>query len=312
VASKRLLPVFVKLLKDKEAEVRSAAAGAIGPLVGHIPSTEPLLEYISPLLEPLSTDPVQTVRVSFSKNVVELVRAFGKTHAQKIVLPRIEQMAKDEHHEVRNNVIERIGELGDALGPMSEGQGLGASLLPSLIELAKDPKWRVRMAVVDQSSVLAQQLGVKNFEKRMQQIIIVALSDHVFAIRESACEQIGKIVAQFGGQWAAEKFFPTAFLIYDKTTNYLHRMTCLLLISNVTKHCSSDVIDKDLLPLVISSCVDEVANVRIQACRTLATIIPNVDKGLAQSKILPSLQNLAKDPDEDVAFFAGEAIALCE
>jgi serine/threonine-protein phosphatase 2A regulatory subunit A len=251
---------------------------------------------------------VQNVRVAFSKTVVHLCPAFGKETSQKLLVPLIQQLSKDEHHQVRNNVISELEALSDALGP----SGLVTGLLPSLIELSKDPKWRVRMAVVDKSSLLAKHLGVKNFEKKMQNIIIVSLSDHVFAIREKACTQIGFIVEEFGGKWAAEKFFPSCFQIYDKTTNYLHRMTCLLLISNVAPVCSGEVIEKHLLPLVASSCADDVANVRIHAARTLNEIIPRVDKTLIKSKIQPALLKLAKDTDEDVAYFAAKALEKCE
>jgi serine/threonine-protein phosphatase 2A regulatory subunit A len=80
-ASKRLLPIFVKLLKDKEAEVRAAAAEALGDLVGHITSTSDLVEQVSPCLEALAADPVQIVRVAFSKTVVLLCNAFGWARA---------------------------------------------------------------------------------------------------------------------------------------------------------------------------------------------------------------------------------------
>jgi serine/threonine-protein phosphatase 2A regulatory subunit A len=82
----------------------------------------------------------------------------------------------------------------------------------------------------------------------------------VFAIREKACEQIGGLVRQFGGKWAAEKFFPSAFAIYDKNTNYLHRMTCLLVIHHVASSCGAEVVERSLLPLVLMAAVDDVAN----------------------------------------------------
>jgi len=122
-------------------------------------------------------------------------------------------------------------------------------LLPPVLELAKDPKWRVRQNIIGKSALLARHLGVKVFEKKFQSVIISALSDHVYSIREKCCEQVlaqahtrsplltiaffsqvGEIVSQFGGKWATEKLFPSAFAIYDKTTNYLNRMTCLLMV----------------------------------------------------------------------------------
>ncbi len=41
-----------------------------------------------------------------------------------------------------------------AVGPTQ----LAASLLPALLDLAKDPKWRVRMAVISKSSMLVHKL----------------------------------------------------------------------------------------------------------------------------------------------------------
>jgi hypothetical protein len=113
------------------------------------------------------------------------------------------------------------------LGP----QNLTNTILPNLLDLAKDPKWRVRKAVVDKMCLLAKALvrvhetfartlhfsitpvpecvhhesfhvscvffiffwfvqGAKTFEKRLQPVIIAALSDHVYAIRDKACVQM--------------------------------------------------------------------------------------------------------------------------
>jgi hypothetical protein len=63
-------------------------------------------------------------------------------------------------------------------------------ILPNLLELAKDPKWRVRKTVVDKMGMLSKCLGVKVFEKKLQPVVIASLSDHVYAIRERACVQV--------------------------------------------------------------------------------------------------------------------------
>jgi len=266
-----------------------------------------LLEHIAPPLEQLAVDLVQNVRVAFSSSLVELCPAFGKDTAQKLLVPLMQQLCKDDFHQVRNNIISKMDILAESLG----AAGLTAGLLPQLLELAKDPKWRVRKTVVDRLGLLAKVLGVKTFEKKLQPVLIASLSDHVYAIRERACVQIGAIVDEFGGKWAAEKFFSSAFAIYDKTTNYLHRMTCLLIIQNCASSCNTELIDKHLLGLVITAGSDDVANVRVAASKTLAALIPKLDRSIVDSKVKPLLQKLTKDSDGDVSYFAGVALKIC-
>lgn len=220
-----------------------------------------------------------------------------------MLVPLLQQLTKDEYYEVRNNIISRLDLLTDAIG----AAGIQQSVLPTLIDLSKDPKWRVRMGVVDKCALLAQVLGVKTFEKRLQPVIVGALSDHVFAIREVACQQIGLIVKEFGAKWAMEKLFPSAFAIYDKTTNYLHRMTCLLVVHHCAEPGGAEAIDKSLLPLVIQACTDDVANVRIAAAKTLSELIPIMEKKSAQAKIQPLLNKMLTDSDLDVKYFSSVA-----
>jgi len=305
VASKRILPLFAKLLKDKEAEVRQTAASVMADVCHECKSG--VLEHIVPCLDALVTDQVQSVRVAFSKQVVKLSEPLGKEAAARVLTPMILALCKDEAYEVRNRVIDNLDLIADAVG----SAGLQTTLLPALLELAKDPKWRVRMAVISKSSLLAKHLGVKAFEKKLQSVMVNSLSDHVYAIRERSCAQIGEIVAQYGAKWAAERFFPAAFAIYDKTTNYLHRMTCLLVISCCAASCGSDVIEKHLVPLVLQACTDDVPNVRLMAAKTIKELIPKAD-ATSMAKIKPALEKLTKDTDGDAAFFSTVALGMCK
>jgi len=210
---------------------------------------------------------------------------------------------------VRGNVVEGVDQISelDQVG----GGAIIQSILPALLELSKDPKWRVRQAVVDKSTLLAKCIGVKNFDKKLQGIVIGALSDHVFSIRERACIQIGEIVKEYGAKWAAEKFFKDAFKIYDKNTNYLHRMTCLAVISASAPHCNSDIIDKNLLPFVLLACEDDVPNVRIAGAKTMGDLLTNLDKSIAAAKSKPVLTKMLKDTDVDVCFFSSQSLLKC-
>jgi len=268
-----------------------------------------LLETIAPCLEPLSVDTVASVRVAFSKSLIPMCNMLGKDAAQKLLVPMISQMCTDENAEVRGNIVESVDQVSEL--DQAGGGAIIQAVILSLMELSKDPKWRVRQAVVDKSTLLAKCVTVKNFDRKLQGIVIAALSDHVYSIRERACAQIGEIVKEYGAKWAAEKFFKEAFKIYDKNTNYLHRMTCLSVISACAAHCNSDIIDKNLLPLVQTACEDDVANVRIAGAKTMGDLLTNLDKTIAAAKVRPLLTKLLKDADVDVSYFSQQSLLKC-
>lgn len=303
-AAKSVLPLYAKLLVDKEPEVRTAAAKQLGPMCGLTKSG--LMEHVAPCLSQLSTDPSQNVRAELAKSVGPMFPSFGKENGPKVLVPLIQTLSQDEAFEVRNRILEDVECIAEALGVA----GVTASLLPAMIELCKDIKWRVRKSVVLKIGVLARVLGVKVFEKKLQQFLIDSLSDHFFDLREACCEQIGEIVKEFGAKWAAEKLFPAAFQIYDKNTNYLHRMTCLHIIRNCAPVCSADVIEKHFLSLIIQAMSDDVPNVRLVAAKVLISLIPLLDKDTVNSKLVKQLQTMAKETDPDVVYFSTQALAL--
>jgi len=300
-ASKRMLPLFAKLLRDKEAEVRQVAARVLGQVCEE--GKAGVLEYVVPYLEPLASDPTQAVRVAFSTSVVSLASPLGKEQAARFLTPLILQLCKDEATEVRDNIVCNIDLVADAVGPV----GLQNSVLPALLELCKDLKWRVRLAVIGKLAMLASRVGVKVFEKRLQPAVVMAMSDHVFAIRERCCMQIGEIVGLFGDKWAAEMFFPLAFAIYDKTTNYLHRMTCLQVICACAPCCSPEVVHSVFMPLIMQSFTDDVANVRLMGAKTVKLFLKSLDTATL-AKVKVALEKLTKDPDPDAAFFGNQAL----
>jgi len=205
--SKRLLLVFAKLLRDKEAEVRTAGCKVLAEVCSIVKIG--VMDVISPCLDPLSTDTVASVRVAFSKSLIPMCNLMGKDKdkdaAQKALVPMITQMCTDENAEVRGNIVEGVDQVSEL--DQAGGGAIIQAVIGSLMELSKDPKWRVRQAVVDKSTLLAKCVTVKNFDRRLQGIVIAALSDHVYSIRERACIQIGEIVKEYGAKWAAEKIF---------------------------------------------------------------------------------------------------------
>ena len=56
------------------------------------------------------------------------------------------------------------------------------------------------------------------------------LTDHVFAIREAATNNLRKLVEKFGRDWAQNTVIPKVIQL-ARDQNYLYRMTCLFAIN---------------------------------------------------------------------------------
>jgi len=55
---------------------------------------------------------------------------------------------------------------------------LTQSLLPAIVELAEDSKWRVRLAIVEYMPLLAMQLGQEFFDEKLLPLCLQWLTDH--------------------------------------------------------------------------------------------------------------------------------------
>lgn len=77
VVTRDLVPAFVKLLKDNEAEVRTAIAGQIPGFCGLVDS-EMLLGEIMPSIEGLVSDTSQHVRAALGTQISGLAPILGK------------------------------------------------------------------------------------------------------------------------------------------------------------------------------------------------------------------------------------------
>ena len=67
------------------------------------------------------------------------------------LLPLFLNQLKDECPEVRLNIISNLDCVNEVIGI----QQLSQSLLPAIVELAEDTKWRVRLAIIEYMPLLA-------------------------------------------------------------------------------------------------------------------------------------------------------------
>jgi serine/threonine-protein phosphatase 2A regulatory subunit A len=156
-----LIPAYEKLLQDPEAEVRTAATFNLAlvaqgcetkvlPLMGsgaddemtdaasyageRVTAAERLVKRVTSLTE----DDSEHVRAALAMVATELAPILGKDDTITHLVPPILLLLRDAASEVRLNLISSLESLNKVIGV----DLLSQSLLPAILDLAHDGKWR--------------------------------------------------------------------------------------------------------------------------------------------------------------------------
>lgn len=316
-----LLPSFLRLLKDGEPEVRTAAAFKVthiarrvaaleaGPEAADVAGAELLTRDMLPVVRELVRDSSQHVRAALAGNIMGLAPVLGEAATASELLEMILVLLKDDFPDVRLNVIARLDKVSFVMGMVSN------ELLPAIVELAEDRNWRVRLAIIEHMPLLARQLGADFFDgnTKLGSQCMHWLGDCVYSIREAATTNLRALTEVFGVDWAKQHIVPQVLQQFASSTNYLYRMTALQSFGVLAAVLPAETVEKSFLPVIVErACKDPVPNIRFGAAKTLKQIIPFVRSvEVRDALIRPSLQTLASDgeKDKDVSFFAHQALA---
>eukprot|EP00479_Gromia_sphaerica_P013390 TRINITY_DN7443_c0_g1_i1.p1 TRINITY_DN7443_c0_g1~~TRINITY_DN7443_c0_g1_i1.p1 ORF type:complete len:113 (+),score=14.71 TRINITY_DN7443_c0_g1_i1:126-464(+) len=94
-------------------------------------------------------------------------------------------------------------------------------------------------------------------------------------------------------------------------SNYLYRMISLRAVADFAEVIGPDVAALQILPVILSTCTDNVPNVRFCVCKTLSKLAPELPLNSVKEQVIPCSRKLIADSDIDVRFYAGEALKLC-
>lgn len=318
---KDLLPAFLRLLKDNEPEVRTAAAYKVTELTKRIialpaptgdesgTGLELVIRDILPPIQDLVNDSSQHVRAALASNIMGLAPELGVEVTVQHLVEIVLTLLKDPYPDVRLNVIAKL----DKVSFIMSIDRLSGELLPAIVELAEDKNWRVRLAIIAHIPLLARQLGKEFFESnnKLGELCISWLGDSVCSIREAAIGNLKSLTEVFGVEWAKEHIVPQVLGMFDTSNNYLLRMTSLYAIGGLSELVGAETVEESFLPIVTErACRDPVPNVRFCSAKTLNTVIPFVGKEVRESKIRPCLMTLVEptEKDRDVNYFAQQAL----
>ncbi|CAN6650688.1 protein phosphatase PP2A regulatory subunit A [Trichomonascus vanleenenianus] len=302
----KFVTVFLQLMRDNEAEVRTAIAKQIPGFCSLI-SRDVILAQVVPEVEELASDSSQHVRAALATQLSRLAPLLGQEKTTESLLPVFLLMLKDSHPDVRLNIISTLQTLNEVIGI----ELLSKSLLPAISELAKDKQWRVRLAIIEHIPLLAEQLGVEFFDRELGSLCMTWLWDSVYSIREAATQNLRKLTQVFGAKWAREEIIPH-ILIVGVNANYLYRLTALFAVTTLIPVMDEETITNSILTFVLELIHDPIPNIRFNVAKSLqvlAETIHNSDsKQLISSTIRPKLESLEDDTDVDVRYFAKKSL----
>lgn len=323
----KLVDPFVLLIKDNEAEVRRAIARQLPDFCQLLHDAAPshlrdiVLHKVVPVVDELSQDPHENVRALLALTITRLAPILEKQATIDSLLPIFLLMLKDEFPDVRLNIISNLLVVNDTIGINL----LLTNLLPAITELAQDSKWRVRLAIIEYIPKLAQQLGVSFFNEELLTLCMLWLWDPVFAIRDAAVDNLRELTTIFGSEWAERELVDRLLnrkveLADDKIdySNFIIRITCLFAATKLVPVVDVAVTLEKLLPFLNSLVDDAVPNIRFNVAKLYLVVAATLkragasDKGRADravaEEVVPRLQKLLHDSDDDVRYFAAKSI----
>lgn len=309
-AREKFVPAFVNLMKDSEAEVRTAISKQIPGFSILIPR-EVILKEVIPVVEVLSQDSSQHVRAALASEISRLAPLLGKEKTIDSLLPTFLLMLKDEFPDVRLNIISKLHVVNEVIGI----DLLSKSLLPAISDLAKDKQWRVRLAIIEYIPLLAEQLGVSFFDRELGPLCMTWLWDNVYSIREAATLNLKKLAEVFGIEWAKEEIIPH-IIVVGANTNYLYRLTVLFAVTVLIPVVDSRTINESIIPFLNNLLNDPIPNIRFNIAKTLKVLVEAylkpqypLEEGEEEEEKKPSaIKGKEKAPVEEKKVEAAESV----
>lgn len=299
--NKSLATVFIRLLEDNDPEVRKVSAKTLCAFAESAPKD--LHDVLVPKVkEHLTTETDDKVKAEIISETVKLLGKMKKDDSVQVT-SSILNMLTDTSSAAKQAVFNHLSVILPKL-PAAE---LKATVLPNLIKLYADKSWRVRYGIVNNIASALPLIDVTTAKDTLLPVIVTWLRDPACDIRDAACRVLGCTVkAHTACVEPLKSSVELSKLATD--SNYQFRKAWLAAVVAVCVAVGAAT-TPHFLPKVLELCADVVPNVRMCAVRAVRQLIPVTEPSRIQKDVLPCVQRLIKDDDQDVKFLAEEALA---
>ena len=296
---KIILKSYLKLLQDKEGEVRSMACDKLEEAAEFLKDMEDFDKILS-CLKNLKSDSLPYVRSSLASNILSMAPIINTKKTNEYIFPIFLDLIKDEAHDIRMLIIKNLDKLNEVVNVDNYVQGI----IPSLIEISDNNNWRVRNQVQEIIPTIARIVKKKIFLENIMPICLKWLTDQVYAIRQNACKILKRLYDIFKGEDFEKKLIAKLNAMI-KVENYLIRITVVLLIKEfLSDEYELDFMEKKLFPILVKLSNDKISNVR-QACTYVIKKLGRLSKNKDVIKECKAIiDELKIDKDIEVVYAA--------
>jgi serine/threonine-protein phosphatase 2A regulatory subunit A len=150
--------IYIKLLKDKEAETRNVCCQRLEIIASKI-GKEDLMDRILSELKNIEKDSVSYVRGALASTLLRISPLIGKVKTNDYIFPVFLNLIKDESHDIRMTLVKTFDRLHEVINIDIFVQ----SIIPSLLEIANNKSWRIRIQITESIPVIARILVYSYF-----------------------------------------------------------------------------------------------------------------------------------------------------
>eukprot|EP00347_Sterkiella_histriomuscorum_P020919 403335954 len=305
----KLAPICITWLSDNIFSIREAALTNLKQLT-EIFGVQWASKTVIPQLLSLQVNSNYLHRLTPCFGMTQLSQVMPSEAIKKLFLPVLATLGQDQVPNIRMNVAKCI----QSILPQAKGNvELEDKLRQMLNQLSKDPdqdvnfnrtkqdkNWRIKLSVIEQFPILARQLGEAFFNDKLAQ----------FVQPEAALTNLKQLTEIFGVQWASKTVIPQ-LLSLQVNSNYLHRLTPCFGMTQLSQVMPSEAIKKLFLPVLATLGQDQVPNIRMNVAKCIQSILPQAKGNVElEDKLRQMLNQLSKDPDQDVKYYSLKALGL--
>jgi serine/threonine-protein phosphatase 2A regulatory subunit A len=290
---------LMNLIQDPEPEVRSLAILEVMPFLEVVGAAQFIGE-LAPAAVHLSQDPMPNVRKQLADLCVDVAAKVGPEAVSMHLSDLIMKLMEDEDSMVRLRIIVKLPIIAE------ETPSLCTRLTEYLKAMFTNTNWRVRKQLLIAMPAIVKHMGQDYFIDHFLAPTLLLLKDQVDEVRTMCCSIVPQIAAVSNANWAHEAIFPAVKAM--GTGSFSVRLSMISALEGLLKLDSlSDKFHAEVLTLMLTTATDKVPNIRIRAAQGMNRALTAPHADAFKDKLQGALNELMKDKDKDVKYFASKA-----
>lgn len=302
-----ICPFLFRLLRDPEAETKTAACKALSGILPLLSKQESFVsEKIIPEASTLTNDSAPQVRREIASHLMEFAPIIGNHNTSASIVPIFQQILHDNDNDASAALLKSLLQHVDSIDLAT----ITPAILPVILEISGETHWRVKVVIIELLPSFTKVLDADDFNKKIFPLIKVWLSDLIYSVRKVMTETLPSIVKILGVDWAVNTLAPV-IIGFKSDRNYLIRQVTLLSIQCLHGTIPDSQFAKTFLPVILQMASDPIPNVKSMSAKSLILFTGINDQKVTQ-QIQSTLKTLSSDHDQDVKYFACMALLKCQ